>query len=86
MSAAAIVATDLIFQRIEEQMTQPEPQPTKPASTKSKTVLMAMWIFAFALIGGLVAIGTPAVASLAIILALVAVGLTVLSLREDIDA
>lgn len=57
---------------------------SKPRTPKSASVLVAMWLFAFAVGGGLVAIFTPAVSSLAIIIALVAVGICVLSLREDL--
>lgn len=63
---------------------------TQPASStrkqpqKSRIVLISIWLFVIALLGGLAAIFTPAVASLAMIVGLVAVGLSVLSLREDV--
>lgn len=56
----------------------------KPKSDKSKTVLLSIWLFVLALGGGLVAISTPAVATLAIIVGLTAIGFSVLSLREDL--
>lgn len=86
MSIIPIIVAYQMSQRIREgQMTQtPSPKPVKPQSTKSKTVLIALILFAFALAGGVAAIFTPAVAPLAIIVALVAVGLCVLSLREDL--
>lgn len=58
------------------------PKTPKPQSTKSKTVLISLVLYAFALAGGVVAIATPVVAPLAIIIALVATGLCILSLRE----
>lgn len=69
----------------EEQEANMTTQPVKtPKTPKSNTVLISLIIFAFALVGGVVAISTPAVATLAIILALVAVGIAVLSLRENL--
>ncbi len=53
-----------------------------PKSPKSRTVLLALWLFAIAVGGGLVATITPAVAALAIIIGLTAVGICILSLRE----
>ena len=61
----------------------PEKEP-KNKSNKSKTVLLALWLFTLALIGALLAIFTPALAPLAIVVGLTAVGFTVLSLREDL--
>lgn len=55
-----------------------------PKRQKSPSVLVAIWLFALALGGGFAAIFTPAVATLAVIVALVAVGICVLSLREDL--
>ena len=63
----------------------PRPKtPAKPARTKSSSVLVAMWLFVFALGGGIAAISTPLVAPLAVVIGLVAVGVCVLSLREDL--
>jgi CHASE2 domain-containing sensor protein len=58
----------------------PEETPTK--TPKSPTVLLALWLFAISVGGGLIATFTVAVAPLAIIIALTAVGVCVLSLRE----
>ena len=60
-------------------MSSPAPKPT---SKKSATVLLALWLFALAVCGGLAAIGTPVLAPLAIIIGLTAVGVCILSLRE----
>lgn len=81
MSAVVLTAAaSILLQNEENPMTQPKTP--KPQSTKSKTVLISLILYAFALAGGVVAIATPVVAPLAIIIALVATGLCILSLRE----
>lgn len=81
MSAVVLTAAaSILLQNEENPMTHPKTP--KPQSTKSKTVLISLVLYAFALAGGVVAIATPVVAPLAIIIALVATGLCILSLRE----
>jgi hypothetical protein len=62
---------------------KPAPKPKKPAPDFSNAVLLALTLFALALIGGLVALALPAVGPFAIVLGLTGTGVSVLSLRED---
>lgn len=64
-------------------MTNLTPQPPKAPSNRSIPVQLALFLFSLALLGALIAIGVPAVAPLAIVVGLTGVGVSVLSLREN---